>query len=282
MNKALDEIIRVMGRTHGRDISMHDEAFLAKSLDKRLAATGIKSAAEYCDVLSSDSTEAEAFSSSLNITYSEFFRNPLTFAVIEQLVLPGLVEEKQKAGRGEIRVWSAGCAAGHEAYSIAMLLNELTDDKGNSVAFRIFATDRSDTELASARRGVYDSTAVRNVRLKHIQKYFSVKGESYSIVESLKDRLDFSFYDLLEEHSVCPPACIYGDFDLVLCGNLLFYYRPDIRRLILNKVYRALSPGGYLATGEAEREIVAKHEGFRAVVTPSSVFQKTGRGGENR
>jgi chemotaxis methyl-accepting protein methylase len=163
-----------------------------------------------------------------------------------------------------------------------MLLNELTDDKGNSVAFRIFATDRSDTELASARQGVYDSAAVRNVPLKHIQKYFSVKGESYSIVESLKDRLDFSFYDLLEERSVCPPACIYGDFDLVLCGNLLFYYRPDIRRLILNKVCRALSPGGYLATGEAEREIVAKHEGFRTVVTPSSVFQKTGRGGENR
>ncbi len=271
----MDEIIHVMRRTHGRDISPYDKLFLMKSLEKRLAATGIKTAAAYSSCLAQNSAEAEAFFRSLQITYSEFFRNPLTFALLEQLIIPSIIAEKEKAGRAEVRVWSAGCAAGQEAYSIAILLDDLIAACGNTVSFRIFATDISETDLSLAREGLFDYGVVQNVRMKHLNKYFSVKGESCAIVSALKNRVDFSACDLLDERSVCPPASIYGEFDLIVCCNLLFYYRPDIRKFILNKVYRALSPGGYLATGEAEREIVAKIGGFRAVAPPPAVFQRT-------
>ena len=271
MNQQLEEISRVMRQTHGRDISPYDESFLVKSVDKRLAATEIKTAAAYSEVLSENSAEADAFFRSLHITYSEFFRNPLTFALLEQLVLPSLIAEKEKAGRAEIRIWSTACAAGQEAYSIAILLDEL------AVAFRIFATDISETDLLLAKKGVFDCGAVQNVRLKHIRKYFAEKGETYTIISALGDRIDFSAYDLLDESSVCPPASIYGDLDLVVCSNLLFYYRPDIRHFILNKLYHSLAPNGYLVTGEAEREIVAKIAGFRAVAPPGAVFKKTER-----
>src|ERR1022692_967100 len=90
MNKEMAEIIRVMSRTHARDISLHDPAFLAKSIERRLAATGITTAAAYGGHLSENSTEAEALSRALNINYSEFFRNPLTFTLLEQVILPGL------------------------------------------------------------------------------------------------------------------------------------------------------------------------------------------------
>ena len=172
-------------------------------------------------------------------------------------------------------MWSSGCAAGQEPYSIAILLDDLIAAGGKTISFRIFATDTSETELTSAREGVFDYGAVQNVRVKHFHKYFSVKGDSCIIVPALKDRIDFSFFDLLDERSACPPASIYGGFDLVICCNLLFYYRPDIRQLILNKLYHALSPGGYFATGEAEREIVAKTGAFRAVAPQAGVFQRT-------
>jgi chemotaxis protein methyltransferase CheR len=105
MNKELEEISRVMRQAHSRDISPYDESFLLKSVDKRLAATEIKTAAAYSEYLSENSPEAEAFFRSLRIPYSEFFRNPLTFALLEQLVLPSLIAEKEKAGRAEIRIW---------------------------------------------------------------------------------------------------------------------------------------------------------------------------------
>lgn len=277
MNEDLARIVRVVGQTHGRDISLYDKAFLAISIERRMAATGITTAAAYGKYLSENSTEAGLFSRGLNITYSEFFRNSLTFALLEQLLLPGLIAEKEKAGRAEIRVWSAACAAGQEAYSIAILLDELAAARGNAVSFRIFATDGSDTEIVAAQEGVYDYAAVQSVRWKHIRDYFIQEGESYTITPALRDRIDFSVYDLLDEFSVSPPPSIYGDFDLVFCGNLLFYYRPDIRQRILNKMWNSLSPTGYLITGEVERDIVAGNEGFRAAIPPSAVFQKTKR-----
>jgi chemotaxis methyl-accepting protein methylase len=212
----------------------------------------------------------------MSIAYSEFFRNQLSWALLEQLILPGILAEKKKSGRGEIRVWSAGCAAGQEAYSIAILLDELTANGDNhAVSFRIFATDRSEPELEAARQGLYDSAAVRNVRQKHIHKYFTRGGDSFRIVDSLRQKVDFSGHDLLDQRLSCPSESIYGDFDLVFCGNLLFYYRPGVRHFILNKLHHCMAPGGYLVTGEAEREIVSNHAFFRAIVPPSAVFKMT-------
>jgi chemotaxis methyl-accepting protein methylase len=270
-------IVRVMGRTHGRDISPLDKAFLAKSIERRLAATGIKTAAAYRGYLSENSTEAEIFFRALNIAYSEFFRNPLTFALLEQVILPALVAEKEKAGRTEIRVWSAACAAGQEAYSIAILLDDLAAARGRAISYRIFATDRSPAGIVAAQQGVYDYAVLHNVRLKHIRDYFTQEGESYTIIPALRNCIDFSAYDLLDKLSASPPPSIYGDFDMVICSNLLFYYRQDIRQCILSKVWNSLSPTGYLITGEAERDIVARNEGFRAAIPASIVFQKRGK-----
>ena len=277
MNEDLNDFIQLMHQTFGRDISIYEESFLMKSIEKRLVATGVKTVAAYGKSLVENDPEAEVLFHSLNITYSEFFRNPLTFALLEQLILPTLIEQKEKIGQKEIRIWSAACAAGEEAYSLAIVLDELITARGEAVSFRIFATDISETNLASARRGVYCSTAVQKVPLRHIHLSFTRQGECYSVLPRLKERIDFSSYDLLDEHSVCPPISIYGDFDLVLASNLLFYYKPEIRRILVNKIKGSLAAGGYLVTGEAERAIVEIIGGFRVIVAPSTVFQKTER-----
>lgn len=112
MNRELDEIIRLMDRAHGRDISVYDEGFLMRSLGRRVSASGCETLAAYLGVLSEDSAEVEAVHRSLCVSYSEFFRNPLSFALLEQLVLPGLIAEKERAAWTETRVWSAGHSAG--------------------------------------------------------------------------------------------------------------------------------------------------------------------------
>ena len=272
MKKDLGHLFDVMSRFHGRDISFYDESFLAKSVEKRMAAVSIELVDTYLAYLSARADEADQLFASLNITFSEFFRNPLTFALLENLILPELIERKE---RTEIRIWSTACSAGQEPYSIAMLLDDLIARRGKTVRFRIFATDRSGTELASAKRGVYEFGAVQNVRLKHIRSYFTQQGETFKVTAGIRDRIDFSFHDLLDQCSACPPESIYGDFDLVICNNVLFYYRPDIQRCILAKVYSSLSDKGYLITGEAEKAIVERTEGFCAVASASTIFQRT-------
>ncbi len=270
-----NQIVEVMSR-HGMDVACYDETFLGKSLDKRVAFVASPSVEIYLDWLAGNRAEAIDFFASLDICYSEFFRNPLAFVLLEQMILPGLINELGKSGRTELRIWSAGCAAGQEPYSLAILLEDLAVARGAAIPFRIFATDGSETALAAACRGVYEEATVQNVCLRRIHSYFSRQGESYVFDPRIKARIDFSVYDLLDPHSVSPPTGIYGDFDLVFCSNLLFYYKLEVRCLILNKIRRSLSENGYFITGEAEKTIVEQAGGFRAVVPPAAVFRKVG------
>lgn len=270
----LAQIIAVMRDAHGRDLSLFDDAFLAKTLQRRLQATSHASWPAYLDGLAHDGAEAGALCQSLNIGYSEFFRDPLAFAVLEQVILPRLM---QPSGRAGLRVWSAGCAAGQEAWSIAILLEEQGAGREHPVPFRIFATDHVEAALAAAREGVYEAASVQQLRLKHLRQYFTVTGDAYRISPALKARVDYSVYDLLAESSSSPAAAIYGDFDLIFCCNLLFYYRPEVRQRILDKLCGALRPGGYCVTGAVEREIVARQTVLQAVMPPAAVFQKPSR-----
>jgi len=270
----LPAFVRTLGETHGLDISPYDELFLLKSINRGVLATGSGSIAAYGDRLAGCLTEAAAFCDSLRVTYSEFFRDPLTFAVLERLVLPSLVPSNGESGRREIRVWSAGCAAGQEAWSVAILLEELSRTLPEPLAYRVFATDLPGPGLDVARTGIYDAEAVGNVRLRHLREHFTREGKAYSIASGLRAKVEFSAYDLLDERSASPASSIYGDFHLILACNLLFYYRPAIRDRVLGKLCRALSPGGYLVVGETERESVTKQAGLRTVTAQSPVFQR--------
>lgn len=108
-DNTINEIIQIMKAIYDKDLTILDEAFLTKSLERRMVATAVK-ASDYPLYLQTDSDEVDKLMASFNITYSQFFRNSLTFAVLEQLVLPHLLSTKQE--RGEIRVWSAGCSTG--------------------------------------------------------------------------------------------------------------------------------------------------------------------------
>ncbi|MEI6885566.1 MAG: protein-glutamate O-methyltransferase CheR [Bacteroidota bacterium] len=270
--QALEEIVNLLGRVHKLDLSVFEHTFLSKSVEKRMGALNISDLGVYTGLLKNDKGEALMLYDSMNICYTEFFRNPLTFALLEQLVLPHLIEERNS--NTGIRIWSAGCSTGQEPYSIAMKLDEIIRMKEKKVQFRIFATDLSEKALSAAREGIYTLSDVQDISLKRISRYFNVSKSVYRINGTLKDNIDFSHHDFLDSVSVSPAASIFGGFDLVFCCNVLFYYKQEIRNGILNKLYQSLSPGGYLVTGEAEREIVAKTR-LRPVAPPAAVFQKS-------
>jgi chemotaxis protein methyltransferase CheR len=272
MNQELNKIISVMQVKYGNDISIFDTSFLIKSVEKRIGVTRTSTITKYIDYLGTQSNEADLFFHSLFIPFSEFFRNPLTFALLEQVIIPELIQKKIKARHKEIRIWSAACAGGQEAYSIAMILEELlarTDEKLN---YRIFATDLHEIHLTEARKGCYTETSLNQVSLRRINKWFTKKGNSFSIQPVLKEHVDFSVFDLLNQQMLSPPASIFGDFDLIFCANLLFYYTIGTREIIVRKINNCLAKGGLLITGETEREILMHHH-YQEVFPQSAIFQ---------
>lgn len=271
-----DQVIDVMLRVHGHDIYGYDPTFLARSIEARSRTAGEAGLAAYGKRLQSDPAEASALVTALGIHHSEFFRDPLAFAVLEHRVLPDMLEAQRVSGAPELRVWSAGCAAGQEAYSVALLLTELCTMRGERAGFRIFATDSSEEQLARARLGRYSEADLNHVRLSHLRRWFSATGHEHQISQALRDRVNFSHHDLLDPDSCCPPASIFGEFDVILCCNLLFYYRPAVRLQILDKLQRCLVPGGVLVTSESEAQVVADISDFRPYGLHAPLFRNGG------
>ncbi len=256
---------------HARsDFSVFEPSFLARSVRERTDIADPAGIEAWLTALGQTPLEARLFHDSLRIGFTEFFRDPLAFALLERVVLPRLAE----ARKGEVRAWSAGCAAGPEAWSIAMLLEDLHRSGAGPVPYRVIGTDVSDDSLAVAAAGVYPLESLGNLRLRHLRDYMTTNGGVAALGDDLRARASFSRLDLIDPRSQSPAESIYGGFDLVFCCNVLLYYRDEVRNLILGKLRRALSPGGYLVVGDSERGIVEKAGGFRVVAPPATVFQK--------
>jgi len=275
MTHSIEPYLIYFQTKHFHDLSVYDETFLQNTIKNRRSELGIEKDSEYLNYLENYAQEAAFFISSLSNSYSEFFRNPLTFAYLEQVILPQLIKKKKIGKEKEIRIWSAACASGQEAYSIAILCDELIEAKKTDINYRIFATDINPNELLNAQNGIYQSATLGKVTLKQIQSYFTLKDETYAVSLCLRDQIDFSVFNLLSDQGSCPPASIYGNFDLVFCSNLLFYYKPEYRNFMLEKIGKNLVSGGYLITGETEREII-KGNHYREVFVNSAIFQKRG------
>ena len=273
MSKGIEECIHLMKVRHGLDISMYENSFLEKVISTRMTDLAVQTTDDYLFFLDKVPGESSEIIDQLSNSYSEFFRNILTYSYLEKTILPALIAQKIKNKENEIRIWSAACASGQEAYSLAILFDESIQHIPAPIACHIFATDINPAELNNAQRGVYQTAAVYNVSLKRIKTYFTHGGENYIVASSLRKYIDFSVFDLLSEDCNCPPASVYGNFDFVFCSNLLFYYKQQYRQRIIDKAGNCLVPGGYLITGETEREMV-KENNYREVVLNSGIFQK--------
>lgn len=273
MSKDTEKCIHFLKKKYALDFTMYENSFLEKGIGARMAATACKTMDDYLLLIDSQPNEYPELFNQLTNSYSKFFRNPLTFAYLEQLILPELIGQKIKNNEKEIRIWSAACASGQEAYSVAILCDELIKMAKTTITFRIFATDINQCELVNAQNGVYTTASLGNVSLKRIQTYFINHGETYTIDPRLRDSIDFSIFDLFDQYGRCPPVSVYGNFDLIFCSNLLFYYQPEYRRQILNKTLHCLASDGFLITGETERDIVRENN-YREVFVNSGIFQR--------
>jgi chemotaxis protein methyltransferase CheR len=276
MKGTTENIISIMSEKYQIDISVYDDSFLEKSIRSRMNELSVKRVTDYEILINDNPSESLLLKDSLNNSYSEFFRNPLTFLMLEQVIIPKILNEKSESKSNEIRIWSAGCAAGQEAYSLAILAENCKHINNHQLTLRIFATDIDENELQTARKGIYHFRSMQNSRLGLVNNYFSNSGEYYSINNNIKEIVEFSVFDLIDGDEGAPPSSIYGDFDIVMCSNLLFYYNPVMQKKILKRLYNSIVEGGFLVTGEAEVAIIKTVRGFKQYAAPAAVFTKAG------
>jgi len=273
-NYVLD-IIEMMQNKHNFNLSVFEKVFLEKIIDTRMHETCQVEYLQYLTLLETSHEEAQKLNSALQITYSQFFRDSLTFANLENTVLAAIVNGYSE--NYEIRIWSVGCSTGQEAYSVAILMSELSLQLGRNIRYRIIATDISEEALRIAREGRYCHGAMLNLKMKHIETYFEKKDNVYAISSDIKSHIVFINYDLLDKRTLNPPDSIYGDFNLILCCNLLIYFNRQSQRNSLEKLKRTLVPKGYLVVSEVEKSILIDDQSVCPVNVDSSIFQNLRR-----
>jgi len=271
MKNNLNCITELLQRTKGVDVSRFDDAFLTKCIERRMTEYGCDTKEHYSALLEQNEVENDTFLNSLQISYTEFFRNSLTFSVLEKLILPGLFLNMENTHQHELRIWSAACASGQETYSLSMLLNECSTGKKKS--YRIFATDKSEKQIEVAKKGIYPVSALNYLTQRRLDDWFIRNEKIYEIKPVIKEHIEFTTFDLLSNEYSCPPTSIFGYFDIIMCANMLFYYNSASRKIIIEKLSSCLSENGVLITGETEREILIKYK-FEEVIPHSAIFSK--------
>ncbi len=253
MGDQFEEVLEYLSRRQGFDFSESRRGSLQAVVEKRMADKEIGDAKTYIRRLENDSEERIGLMDRLTVNVSRFFRNGLTFSYLAERVLPEMVSEKIRREDRSLRVWSAGCAGGEEPYSVAILLREIMEKEKAGMEVDIFGTDISRSVLGKAEEGVYCFDQVRDVGYGILRRYFTQKNDSYLLAPEIKKMVNFSYYDMVDPKTYVPPESVFGNFDLVLCRNLLIYFRSERQALIFNKLTRSLAGGGYLVLGEAER-----------------------------
>jgi len=279
MERYISDIIYQLKINYNMDISIFDLSFFKRSINMRISDMKLKNIKEYEELIIKNTQEIILLKKLLNNTYTRFFRDSFIFAQLDKIVIPNLITmiDRQR----EIRIWSAGSSSGQEAYSIAILISELEEELRFKIPYRIIATDISEIELEKGRNGIFKKNYILNLKLKYIEKYFSIEGNDYIIDEKIKKNISFSYFDLIDDENIKPPESIYGDFDLILCSNLLFYYNPEVQKKIIMKSELSLGPNGYFVTSEVEKILVKKFTKLIPINLYSSIFKLENSGGRS-
>jgi chemotaxis protein methyltransferase CheR len=220
---------------------------LERRLKDRVAALGLGTFAQYVDYLRHDPGGPRELEEALELVTTHetyFFREEYQLRAFRDEVVPRL---RQLAGsRRRISVWSAGCATGEEAYTVAMLLLQGGMPLGWEA--RVFGSDLSRRCVAAARRGVYGAAAFRCVPLEFRHQYFVETAEGTAVAPEVRAMCSFAQLNLLDRDRLA----VVGRVDAVFCRNVLIYLDQEARRRVLDHVYECLLPGGFLMLGHSE------------------------------
>ena len=241
----LAELLRQILAATGSDFSGYTEDTLRRRLAQRKAALRLDSPEAYQNFIRRRPEELHLLRQMFLVSVSSFFRDPESFAVLGR-ELAQLAA--RKSADDPIRVWIPACASGEEAWTLAILLDDLSGPAPGRPACRIIATDLNPKALAIAQAGHYPAAAFGAMNPGSRDSHFSQVGNGYTIRPELRDQVEFLRHDTLAG----PPPAAPGPYDLISCRNFLIYLKMPTQEDLARRFHRALTPHGLLFIGRSE------------------------------
>jgi two-component system, chemotaxis family, CheB/CheR fusion protein len=263
----LDRFLEDLHRTRGVDFRSYKRPTILRRLGRRMAATDCENLEEYSAYLEEHPEEYRQLINVFLIKVTEFFRDPDLFDYLRKEILPELIGEAREQAN-QLRIWSAGCATGEEAYSLAILVSEVLGQEAGLFNVRIFATDIDEEAIRFARQGLYPPSALKGLSEEQIDRYFIEEDGSYQAKKQIRGMIVFGEHDLAQRSP-------FPHMDLVMSRNVLIYFSHELQRRALQLFAYSLRDGGYLVMGKAE-SASAEADLFKTLDRRNKVYRRQG------
>ena len=251
--------------TRGFDFTGYKRSSLMRRVGRRMSQVSVSDYGDYLDYLQVHPGEFEALFNTILINVTSFFRDLETWDFLATDVLARLLAEHD----GTLRIWSAGCASGEEAYTLAMMMAEVVGVDQVRDRVKIYATDIDEESLVQARHATYSGNAVESLPPEMVKRYFDVTGERYTFRKDLRRSVIFGRNDLVQD---APISRIH----LLVCRNTLMYFNAEIQTRVLSRFHFALVPQGILVLGKAEM-LLSHADLFTPIDLKRRVFSRVPR-----
>jgi two-component system CheB/CheR fusion protein len=256
-------ILNLLRSVDGVDFSSYRISTVARRIERRVKHHSLRGLDEYIELLGRDPRELEILHGEMLIGVTRFFRDLESFELLKSRVIPYICEPSRT---DPVRIWTAGCSTGEEAYSVAILFLEHFRETGISFDFKVFATDIDRDSLAVAQAALFDASAVVDVPPDILERYFVRQEGKFLVNAHVRKRILFSHHNVVKD----PP---FTRLDLVTCRNLLIYFQGQLQLKALSMFHFGLRPKGYLFLGSSETLGEIADE-FDVISAQTKMFQK--------
>lgn len=255
-----NRLVTYIRQNYGIDLSKK-RLLIEARMYSVLLQNNVSTFSEYFTILRGSESERITLLNKLTTNHTYFMREPRHFEFLRDVILPRQLQENREHS---LRIWSAGCSTGEEAYTTVMLMKDFFRDHPGWDT-RILATDISTKVLEEAQQGVYAPESLRNLSESWKRLYFTTSGETCVLRDEIRREVIFRRLNLMDDFHFQRP------FDLIFCRNVMIYFSKEAKESLIRKFYDLLKPGGFLFIGHSEN-IQRDATNFRYI--EPSIYQK--------
>ncbi len=251
----------------GFNCEYYKDSHFKRRIDVRLRASGSKNYGDYVRLLKDNADERTILMDTLTVNVTNFFRNTEVYDIVEKEVLPAVIKSKGSSPLKSIKIWSAGCSIGVEAYSIAMLLDHIMGANIKRYNISITGTDIDKASLKQAQQGVYSDIEMKDVRPAFLKKYFVQQGNQYHVTEELKKMTHFKSHDMISGPKI-------KGFDIIFCRNVTIYFEKELQEKLYMDFYDGLNENGFFVMGKTETLLGPSKDRFKPFNAKERIYCK--------
>lgn len=271
----LDKLLRKIREDRGLDLHQYRRAYTERRLAARMRVLTLHTYRQYERYLQDHPEEYNKLLDTLTINVTDFFRDATVYAILRQKVIPQLLEDKLRTrGQRTIRIWSAGCATGEEAYSVTMAFLSALGPRASEFQLSVIATDLDPNALEVGKAATYDISKLQHI--PRTEQHWVEKGEhTFKIKPEVARHVKFRRLNLFEDEPI-------NILDVVMCRNVFIYFTREQQARVLESFWSVLHRGGYLVLGRSEKMAPSVAGRFELVSGRERVYRKPYNGGVDR